>query len=273
MKIEILLDGIILTFLGLSLLISIGLLIIILICLRPFHSNVSMFLTLNTYITLFLTSIMMSIIYFYNLYGDINSLVSVKDRWCELRAYFVNVCFCALYYSCVLKSIFRLFRIVFSQSKYLRSYLIFLNGIFLQWFLSFILILLNLWNNDYQYLSYQYRCWISFENSRGLLIAATIIYICPLSIMFFIYTYIVRYVHQTKSIVRNTIVFKRIVIFILVNTGIGLPTVSILFIWIISGKLIPLAYHIQGLSMSIGLFVATIGFAFITPSIQKLFHQ
>lgn len=281
MTIEIFLDSIILVFLGISLLLCIGILIIILISLRPFNTNVSILLTFNTYLCLFFTSIMMLIVYIYNLYGDMNPLVSLKDRWCQLRAYLVNVCFCALYYSCVLKSIFRLFRIVFYQSKYLQSYLIFINAILLQWFLSFIIILLNFLNNDYQYLPYQYRCWISFENIRGLLLAATIIYICPLFIILLIYIYILRYVRQTNSIrqkqqkliKRDILVLKRITIFILVIFIIGLPTVSILLIWIISGKLIPLAYHIQGLSMAIGIFIATICFAFITPQIQEIFYR
>jgi hypothetical protein len=32
-----------------------------------------------------------------------------------------------------------------------------------------------------------------------------------------------------------------------------------------------MAYHLQGLSMAIGLFIATICFAFITPQIQRVF--
>ncbi len=183
-------------------------------------------------------------------------------RWCQLQAYFVNVCFCTLYYSCVLKSTFRLFWIVFSQSKYLQSHVVFTNAI--------LLILLNFFNGDYQYLPRQYRCRISFENIRRLLLAVTIIYICPLVTILLIYIYIVRYVRQSspmqqrqqKAIDRDVLVLKRITIFVLVITLIGLPTISILFIRIISSKLIPMAYHIQGLSK---IFIATICFALITP--------
>ncbi len=53
-------------------------------------------------------------------------------------------------------------------------------------------------------------------------------------------------------------------------TLIDLPTISILFIWIISGKSIPMAYHIQGLSK---IFIAIICFALIKPQIQEIFHQ
>jgi hypothetical protein len=277
MTIEILLDIIILVFLALSLLLCIGLLLIVFIYYRPFTSKVVILLIFNTYFTLSLTCISMFIIYIYNLYGDINPLISVKDNWCQLRAYFVNVCFCALYYSCVLQSIFRLVRVVFYK---LQSSQVFLNAIILKWLLSFILILSNFLNGDYQYLPFQYRCWISFQNTRGLLLAASIIYVCPLCTILFIYIYIVRHVRQTRqlqqrrqmTIQRDLLVLKRITILVLVITLIGLPTISILFICMISGKLIPMAYHIQGLSMSIGLFIATICFAFITPQIQEMFN-
>lgn len=281
MNIETLLDSIIIAFLGLSLLICISLLITIFIYLRPFSSIVSVLLIFNIYFVLFLTCISMIIIYIYKLYGDRNPLILIDGNcWCQLRTYFVNVCFCSLYYSCVLKSFYRFIRIIFYQNKILQSYRFFLLGIVFQWFLSFILILFNLFHGDYQYLPYEYRCWISFENIQGLLIATIIIYICPLLIIFFIYFYIVRYVvrqtnqiKQRKTIERDLVVLKRIIIFVLIITSIGLPTVFILFIWIISGKLIPLAYSIQGLSMSIGLFIVIISFAIITPQIQEIFHN
>lgn len=279
MSIEIVFDSVILFWFILSLLLSVSILIIITIYFHPFHSNVSILLTFNTYLTLFFTSMMMVITYGYNLYVDMYPVVSMKDRWCELRAYLVNVCFCALYLSCVLQSIFRLIRVVYYQLIYLRSYFIFSNAIVLQWSLAFLLILFNLFNEDYQYLPRHYRCWISFENIRGLLRATMIIYICPLVTIFLIYTHILRHVRannsrrrrqQQRTIDRDILVLKRIVIFIFVITLIGLPTVSILVISIISGKLIPLSYHIQGLSMSLGVFIATISFALITPKIQEI---
>ncbi len=67
-----------------------------------------------------------------------------------------------------------------------------------------------------------------------------------------IYTYIVRYVRQTNPRQQKTIDRD-----ILVITAIVLLTVSI-----------PLTYHIQGLSMFIGLLITTICFVFIAPQIR-----
>ena len=281
MNMEIILDGIILSLFGISLLICLILFILIFLSIRPLISNVSVILLLNIYISLFLTSIMMFIIYVYNLYGDLYPSISVNDSWCQFRGYLVNVGFCALYYSCLLNSIFRLVRIVFYKFKYLQSCAVFLNLIFLQWFISFMLILVNLFNGDYEYLPQQYRCWISFKNPRGLLIASIIIYICPSVTILLIYIYILRYVRRTnpvkprqqKTIERDIIILKRIMIFIFTIILLGLPTVSILIIWVITGVLIPMAYHIQGLSMGMGIFVATLSFALISPQIKQIFNQ
>lgn len=274
---KVVFDGVILFWFSLSLVLSIILLIVMLIYFRPFHSNLSILLTFNTYITLCLTSMMMLITYGYNLYVDWYSVILMKDQWCEFRTYLVNVCFCALYYSCVLQSIYRLIRVVFYRWRFLRSYSIFVKAILIKWSLAFLLISFNMFHDDYQYLSDYYRCWIAFENIRGLLIATSMIYIGPLVTIFCIYTYILRHVRRSNlqrrpsSFHRDILVLKRIVIFICVIILIGLPTVLILFIGMSTGRLIPLAYHIQGLSMSLGVFLATISFAGITPQIREIF--
>lgn len=281
MALEILLDCLILTFLAVALLLSIAILTTIGIYFRPCTSNVPILLACNTYFALTLTCVSMIVIYAYNLRGDLGPFVSVNDCWCQLRTYFVNVCFCSLYYSCVLQSIFRLFRVVLYQIKLLQSSQFFIGIAVVQWFLAFSLTLLNLMNDDYEHLPRVYRCWISFENTRGLLITSLIIYGWPLLAIISIYAYIVRYIRQRsqlqhkrqRTMERDLLVLKRITIFVFVVTAIGLPTVSILFVWMACGKLVPMAYHLQGLSMSMGVLIAAICFAFISPHIQHAFHK
>jgi hypothetical protein len=98
-RIEILLDSIILIFLALSLLLCIVLLITI------FASNVPILLTFNTYLTLFLT--LMLIIYVYNLYGDLYPLMSITSLFCEcLFLYFILFMCFKIYLSIILNSFF-----------------------------------------------------------------------------------------------------------------------------------------------------------------------
>jgi len=107
------------------------------------------------------------------------------------------------------------------------------------------------------------------------------IYNNPLTIIFTIYTQIIRYtrriVHvkqrRLKSNQRDLIILKRIVILVFIIVGIGLPTFIIVFIDIITQSIVPFAYHIQGLSISLGVLIGSVSLVFVTPQIQKVFYQ
>jgi hypothetical protein len=207
--------------------------------------------------------------------------MSFSGRWCQIRTYFTHVCFCAFYYSFVLQAVFRLFRIVFYRHKILQSFGIFVLAIIIQWILSFLFILPNLLLNDFQYLSSEYNCWIHFENIRGLIMVTITIYNNPISIIVTIYIQIIRYTRRAvdvqqrrqRSNKRDIIILKRIVILAFIIVGIGLPTVAIVLVYLITKYIIPFAYHIQGLSISLGVLVGSISLVFITPQIQKVFTQ
>ncbi len=265
----------------LSCLISILILIIIFIYIRPSLSNVSILLTCNTYLSIILFCFTLLDIGGRSLYGHINPSISFAGRWCEIRTYFSHVCFCTFYYSFALQAIFRLFRVVFYKKKILQSFGMFLIAIILQWILSFLFIFPHLLLNDFQYQSLDYNCWISFKNIRGMLVATLSIYGGPLFIIFIIYTYILQYSRRTirvgrkqrKANKRDVIILKRIVILLLFLIMIGVPTLSILVTYMITGYLTPLVYDIQAVNISIGLVTTPIVLVFITPKIRNIFRR
>lgn len=69
------------------------------------------------------------------------------------------------------------------------------------------------------------------------------------------------------------VILKRIVICVCAMCALGIPTTIIWFIYIVSNYLIPLPYHIQGLSLVAGLFFIIISFILITPQIQDILKQ
>jgi hypothetical protein len=280
MNISLILVSIFLSLVSFSYFISGLILLLIFIYIRPSISNVSLLLTCNSYLTIIVFCLTLLDIGAHRLHGHINPSISFAGRWCEARAYFAHVCFCAFYYSFALQAIFRLFRIVFYKKKILQSFGVFMIAIFLQWFLSFVFILPHIFLNDFQYQSFEYNCWISFKNIRGMLSAILIIYGGPLLIIFVTYIYILRYVRRTittkrkrkKSNKRDVIVLRRIVILVLILIIIGVPTLSVLVIYIITGYLTPLAYDIQAVNISIGLVTTIITLVFVTPQIRKISH-
>ncbi|CAF2936776.1 unnamed protein product [Rotaria sp. Silwood2] len=256
-------------------------LVIVYIRIHPLFSNVSILLTCNTYFTLLLGAFLMLIIYSYNIYGSLNSSDFLNNYLCQLRGYFIHVFICSFYYSCVLQGIFRLFRVVFYKQKKLQSHYIFLIGIFIQWLISFLYILIHLLTNNFQYSSLAYSCWISFKNIRALFHALLIMYIGPILTVCLMYAYIIRYTRQTIHIQqqrqihnkRDLLVLKRIAILVFVEMGIGIATLFTLINYIITNYLISIAYHLQGLSISGGFLMGSIGFAFITPQIYDILRN
>ncbi|CAF3978860.1 unnamed protein product [Rotaria magnacalcarata] len=202
-----------------------------------------------------------------------------NDSLCPLRGYFLHVFICAFFYSCLLQAIFRLFRVAFYKLNSRKSHYLFLIGIFLTWFIAFLYILLHLLKHDFEYTSLAYGCWISFANVYGLFQALLVMYVGPNSTVCLIYAYIVRYSrrkthiqpHQQKLNSRDLIILKRIVIIVLVAMGIGIATLITFLVYIITNYLVPTAYHLQGLSISGGFFMGSVGFAFITPQIKDIF--
>ncbi|CAF2696754.1 unnamed protein product [Rotaria sp. Silwood2] len=281
MTLSIILSSIFIALISLSCLISFLILVRIFIHIHPSISNISVLLSCNTYFTIILFCFTLLYAGIHNLYGHINSPISLAGRWCEIRAYLPYVCFCAFYYSFVLQAIFRFFRVVYYKKKILQKFYVFIIAIFIQWILSFLFIFPHILLNDFQYQSLNYNCWISFRNIRGILLVTLSIYICPLSIIFIIYTYILRYVRRTitsqrerqKSYKRDTIILRRIVILLLFLVMFGVSTLSVLVIYSITNYLIPFAYEIQVVSISIGLVVTPITLIFITPKIRHIFER
>jgi hypothetical protein len=89
--------------------------------------------------------------------------------------------------------------------------------------------------------------------------------------------YIIRYVQKTNNTQqrrqnankRDLNILKRIVILVTVVVGLGFPTIVVIFIYIITNYVVPSAYHIEGISLASGAFIASISLIFVTPQIQE----
>ena len=281
MSIELILACIGICLYSINFLICISMIILISLRFRPWKSNVVILLTCNTYFNAFLLNCMMLVMYFYNLLGNVHFPIVFDDRWCRIRAYLTHVCFCAFYHSFVLQATFRLFRIVFYRYQFLQSFALFFSSIVIQWILSFLFILPNFFFNDFQHLRREFNCWIELTNIRGLILATIFIYHNPLMMIFIIYIRIILYTRRVKHLQRqrqksnrrDLIILKRIVLLGLITIGIGLPTIIVVLIYIITKFIIPFAYHIQGLSISLGVLIGSVSLIFINPQIQRVFRQ
>jgi hypothetical protein len=281
MTLQRIFEGFVITFTSSSLFASLLILILILIRIRPLAFNVPIILTCNTYIALIGSSFMTLLILILAIKDDRDTSITAQDSYCQIRSYVNYTFICAFYYSCVLQASFRLCRVVFPQRKVLQSRGMCWLVIIAQWTLASVYILVYLLLADFEYQPEIHSCWLSFTNIRALCIAMAFVYGVPLLIMALIYSRLIRYIRQTahmqqsrqSSNKRDVLVVKRIIILVLIAMGIGIPTGCLLIVYIISGYKTSLSYHIQALSLTMGLVVESVALAYMTPQVREIWAK
>ncbi|CAF1247931.1 unnamed protein product [Rotaria magnacalcarata] len=272
---------IILIFVLLSCTISVIVLILSFIFLRPTRLSLPILLTCNTYVTIVILSCTLVNIEAHSIYGYFYPAISFENRLCEILGYFTHVAFCAFYYSFVLQAIFRLFRIIFYENKVLQSFTIFIVGIIIQWLLSFALILSDFLLHDFQYVPDQYNCLIGLKNTRGLASVAFIIYGCSLLFVCLMYGFSFGYIRRLnpnqrrrqKSNKRDELMLKRVTILLLIQLAMSIPTVIIFVIYIITNNLLKWVYLVQFMHISVILLFTSVILVFLTPKMRNIFRK
>ena len=250
---------------------------------RPTTADVSLLLTCNTYLSMIVMSATLFDFCGHNLYGYIHPTVSFAGQWCEIRAYVLHGSFCAFYYSFVLQAIFRLFRVLFYRKKVLHSFGLFLIATIFKWMLSFVLVLFTSLSGDFVYHPFDYSCWVSFRNVRGVLIGTAYIYATPLSIIFTSYVLILRHVRrvnsqqtqcrQQRANKRDMVVVKRLILLLLFLILIALPGQLVFVVYLVTGYLTPWVNHIQMTSLPLGVAMTAINLALVTPRVRNTFKR
>lgn len=281
MIIKQLLEDIALIFSASGVLISLLILILIGIYIRPLMSNVHILLICNTYIAMLGSSFVTGSMLVYGLLNTRYSRLSFSNYSCQLQSYINHVFICNFFYSCALQAVFRLFRVVFWKHRILQTPGVFIVAVFVQWILAILYISVYLFRGSFQYQYNIGSCWLSFKNIPTLVTAALFMYGLPLVIMIGIYTWIIGHIQHTVLIQpirqqankRNLFVVKRMITLVLYVMAIGIPSGVIFIIYVISNYLHSLAYHIQVLTLTLGLVVESIALGSITPQIRQLFHK
>ena len=267
--------------LSVNIILNVSILSLLYIHFRPLKSNIPMLLVCNTYFNLVIVSMIMLMMYGHALHNNIIYTLPTNDWWCQFRTFISYVGFCALFYSFVLQSLFRFFRIVLYRWKIFQSPKVYYVGILIQWVVSFLCILPNLLMKDYRILVNEYSCAIDLRNIRGLILAFSNTFTIPVSIVFIMYTYIILYTRRVTNMSqqrkssnsRDLVVVKRIILVLLSIITIGLPTTVLIITSLVTNITIPFSYDIQSLLIIIGIPVASISLIFVMPQTKELFKR
>ncbi|CAF3298138.1 unnamed protein product [Rotaria sp. Silwood2] len=250
-----------------------------LICIkiRPLASNVLLILISNSYLALILSSATLFEASLTSFLGNLNSWTLFGISLCRTRAYLIVVGQSAISYSLLLQAFFRLFRIIFFQRRALRSFRVFSILIILQWLFVFLINLLYVYLNKFEYIPSEYQCEIPINNYSGAAMMTTLTYILPINTIFFIYFYIMRYIRRTTNTIqtrqninkRDMIVFKRIIILLIVLQVLSIPLFVVWILYVITGYTISWNYYFLALVSSIGQLVMSLILASTTSQIRE----
>ncbi|CAF0819748.1 unnamed protein product [Adineta steineri] len=210
----------------------------------------------------------------------IYSLILLSMNIRSILGYLTVVLLSMLTMNFVNQAFYRLIRIVYFQNRWFQSlklYIIlpFLEIIILTPILLCVLIPLNaviyLQNNSF--------CYVTFTNIPGILWAAFVAYVCPFCCLLFIYLHITRFIHQQgnkQTLVikqrqaRDLLIIRRILIIVSLLLILGIPGMTLIFMFIITGEEHPLLYRITFLPISVSQMGLSVALIFSIPQLKNI---
>ena len=247
-------------------------LVFIAVRVRPLTCNIPLILSGNTYAISFVSSCITLIASCQTIYAIFTPDASMDTYFCRLFAYCAYASIGSVFYSFILQALFRLLRIVFYVKSTFRSLRRFSVGIVVQWLIVGLLNLPFLLLGDFQYVSSEFRCQISYTNFRASLLAWIIEYLIPTNIIFVIYFCIIRYIRRTNRGVRHrrdVIVMKQMLGLLVIVQFLSVPLSILWALYLTTNYLTPLSYQIQGLTVAFSQAFTPIALAFCTAEIRE----
>lgn len=234
--------------------------------------NPPILLLCNTYLAFLAACLPLLDMYVHNMYGNTMINISLNTWWCYARAYLLHVGLGSIYYSYLLQASFRLYRIVFSNSRQMQNNSFIIRLIILQWILSFILLLCPVFRKDFHYIFDYYYCQIPYEDLRGLAIVASLTYYIPMFIIGSMYFFIINYMRRNRRRTheKDLAVFRRIVILVGMLLVHSLPAVLLWIGYKITGYLSPFIYHLQWFTFALSLALLPFISALLTPYLRRI---
>lgn len=283
--INIIIDCSIIGFSSASILIAITMLIFIiyhLIKIRNNPNQVALLLTANIYFALLLFFILIIITFEITLQGHTHiNFPSQDNRSCRIRAYFLTVIICAVFYSNALQAIYRLCRVVFYTRKLFQSFQIYRIGIIFQWLICFITILPALLFDYFEYLINDFHCQIPYRGIQTICLYGTVIYIIPLTITIGCYFFTLRKSRlrqmvsqiQRVAIQRDVIILFRICIHLGLMISFFIPATIILIVSLFTGYLPWWSAQARWITYVISMTSVTMTLGFISPHVKSLWKS
>ena len=232
--------------------------------------SVPILLAAYTSAAIFVASVLLANIAIVSLFGFLN--IRLPDHadtvWCHWCTFLFRSALCALFDSYVLQAVFRSFRVILYQKKYLHSFSLYTRLIPCSIIVSLVSVSPLLLHGDISYLSDTYYCDLSIANLPMFGYFVARIYFFPLCFIFMAYIVLLRHVrrirqlsaggrnarHRLKHSNRDLGVLKRTLLSLVVLIFFGMPGFAVLTYFYITGRLFALVYHLTWACVSSGAF-------------------
>ncbi|CAF1257487.1 unnamed protein product [Adineta steineri] len=180
---------------------------------------------------------------------------SFDSSGCIFSGYLSSVLLGMLYWNFFNQAFYRLIRIVYSQNRRLQSLKLYVILPFIELIIvTSIVLCILLPLNGVTYLPHDYFCYPTFTNIPAILSVVVIAYMCPFCCISFIYMYITRFIHRQGNIqtlvikqrqARDLLIMRRILIIVSLLLVLGIPAMTVIFMFIITGEENPLLARIS----------------------------
>lgn len=145
--------------------------------------------------------------------------------------------------------------------------------------IAFLLLCPVLFWHDIIYLPNEHNCFIPLTHLCAIIWGAFTTYVIPFSCLSFIYLRITIFIRDQPNNVtlavkrrqqRDLLVLRRILITVSILLVVGIPTIVLLMLALITGNTHPLSYRIVWIGAAICLTTLSIGLVFMDPQLNSI---
>ncbi|CAF1187590.1 unnamed protein product [Adineta steineri] len=243
------------------------------------EDKITVVLCAHIYLTILMYSSLLISMNIRSILGDLYNQ-SFDSSWCIFSGYVAAVLLGMLYLNFLNQAFYRLIRIAYSQSRRFQSLKLHLILPIIELIIvTPILLSVLIPLNGVIYLPNDHFCCPRFTNIPSIFWAAFVSYMCPLCCISFIYIHITRFIHRQGNIQtliikqrqsRDLLIIQRILIIVSLLLILGIPSIVLIFMFIITGVEHPLLARISYFPVSVSQMGLSVALLFSIPQLKNI---
>ncbi|CAF0794279.1 unnamed protein product [Adineta steineri] len=205
---------------------------------------------------------------------------SFDSSGCIFFGYVAIVLLGMLYMTFINQAFYRLIRIAYPQHRRFQSVKLYIILPIIEIIIiTSILLCILIPFNGMTYLPNDHFCNTTFTNIPSILPTAFVVYIGPFCCISFIYIHITRFIHQQgnkQTLVikqrqaRDLLIIRRILIIVSLLLILGIPAMTVLFMFVITGEEHPLLARIVFFPISVSQAGLSVALLFSIPQLKNI---